>query len=367
MFPIIPKLLSRSHHGERGQVIFVAAAFIVIMAGAAAMAIDVGSYMAHRRSLQNAVDAIALAASQNLPNGDSAHSAANEWALKNEIDINSMNVIVTQQSLPSEPNPKVRIELETDHNLTFLRILGVSSASIDVSATAIMTSPAGGTGVSPLSVSLDALAGATLGEEVVLKYDANDITLGNTSPIRVDGPGSGNCGSNENYCSALQNGSTSIVCAEGADTTYCDDSYVVDTEPGNKVGGTRTALDWRIENTAGACSEFEGANGVFEDDPTTNEQGVYRIVPECNPFVNSEYASHRVMIIPVIEELCNGACEVTVVTFALFFLERIGNDGCTGNDCEIVGRFVTVNQNVGLLAGTFDEDSYNRFVRLVAD
>ena len=59
--------------------------------------------------------------------------------------------------------------------------------------------------------------------------------------------------------------------------------------------------------------------------------------------------------------------EYSSMPFALFFLERVGDDGCTGNDCEIVGRFVTVNQNVGLLAGTFDEDSYNRFVRLVAD
>ena len=58
---------------------------------------------------------------------------------------------------------------------------------------------------------------------------------------------------------------------------------------------------------------------------------------------------------------------VTVPVFALFFLERIGDDGCTGNDCAVVGRFVTVNQNIGLLAGTFDDDSYNRFVRLVAD
>ncbi len=370
MFPTLSRLFRRSHDGERGQVIFVAAAFIAIMAGGAAMAIDVGSYMAHRRTLQNSVDAIALAASQNLPQGDSAHAGANEWAIKNNVDINSMTVTVTQQNLPSEPNPKVRIDLEADHDLTFLRILGVGSAGIDVSATAIMTSPAGGSGVSPLSVTQAALDGATLGEEVVLKYDANNITLGNTSPIRVDGPGSGNCGSNDNYCSSLQYGSQGVVCAEAADTTYCDGPYLVDTEPGNKVGGTSTAIDWRIDNTDPRCSEFEGANGVFEDDPTTAEQGVYRIVPECNPFVNSQYDSHRVMIIPVLEGLCDGgggACEVTIVSFALFFLERVGSDGCTGNDCEVVGRFVTVNQNVGLLAGTFNEDSYNRFVRLVAD
>ena len=57
--------------------------------------------------------------------------------------------------------------------------------------------------------------------------------------------------------------------------------------------------------------------------------------------------------------------EYSSMTFALFFLEGYGGGGCTGNDCEIVGRFVKVNQNVGLLAGTYDEQSYNKFVRLV--
>ena len=154
--------------------------------------------------------------------------------------------------------------------------------------------------------------------------------------------------------------------AQGADTTYCNGLSVIDTEPGNKVGPTRTAINYRLNSTETQCSEFEGANGVFEDDPTTTEQGVYRIRPDCNPFVNSVYDSGRILIIPVIEELCSGSCEVTIVTFALLFLERIGDDGCTGNDCEIVGRFVRVNQNVGLLAGTYDEDSSNKFVRLVS-
>lgn len=366
MLSNIFNLLKGSHRNDRGQMIVLGAFFIMIMTGSAALAIDVGSYMSHRRSLQNAVDAIALAASLNLPVGDSAHAAANEWANKNGVDINSMTITITQQNLPSEPNPKVTIEIEVDHDLTFARVLGLDSADISVTATAIITSPAGGAGVSPLSVSEEALAGATLGDEVVLKYDANNISQGNTSPIRIDGPGSGNCGSSDNYCSGLMNGGESVICAQGADTTYCDGASVVDTEPGNKIGATRTAINWRLESTEEQCSEFEGDHGVFEDDPTTNEQGVYRIKPDCNPFVNSKYDSHRVMIIPIIDELCNGSCEVTITGFALFFLERVGDAGCSGNDCEIVGRFVTVNQNVGLLAGTYDEDSYNKFVRLVS-
>lgn len=343
----------------------LAVVLIAMIAAAAAIAVDLGNYMSHRRSLQNSADAIALAASLDLPSSAYAQAAADSWAAANGVDPDSMTITIIPQNLPSEPNPKVRVELEVDHGLAFARVIGLDSKELGVTATAIITSPAGGDGVVPLSVTEPALEGATLGDEVVLKYDANNIDQGNTAPIRLDGPGGGNCTSGDQYCAALQFGSQNVVCADGVDPTYCDGSSVVDTEPGNKVGATRTAINYRLNNTDSECADFEGDNGVFEDDPTTTEDGVYRIKQGCNPFLPGSPASKRVLVIPVIDELCNGSCSVTIVTFALFFLERIGDNGCTGNDCEVVGRFVKVNQNVGLLAGTFNEDSYNKFVRLV--
>lgn len=358
--------LQHSDRDQRGQVLVVATLFITVLAAGAAMSLDVGNYLSHRRNLQNSADAIALAASQELPTSSGTLATANQWAVKNGVDLNSMTVTIIPQHLPSEPNPKVKVEIAVDHGFTFARLMGVDSVNLTVSATAIITSAAGGDGVAPLSVTEEALEDATFGQEVVLKYDANDIKQGNTAPLQIDGPGSGNCGGQtEKYCSALQYGSESVVCADGVDPTYCNGPSVANTEPGNKVGPTRTAINERLDSTDAACSDFEGAYGVFEDDPTTSEIGVYRIRQDCNPFLDSSNESHRVLIIPVIDELCNGSCEVTVVAFALFFLERIGDGGCTGNDCEIVGRFVTVNQNIGLLAGTFDSQSSNTFVRLV--
>jgi len=352
---------------EQGQVLVVGVILIGVLAGGAAIAVDTGSYMSHRRSLQNDADAIALAASQGLPSESEATALANSWAAKNGIDTDNMTLTITPQDLPNEPNPKVEVELTADHSLTFLRLLGSENADVNADAVAIKTSPAGGDGVSPLSVEEEVLEGIGLGDEVVLKYDANNITQGNTSPIRIDGSGSGNCSTSDNYCTGLMLGAETVVCAEGTDETYCSGPSVVDTEPGNKVGGTREAITWRINETDVECSEFEGANGVFEDDPLSNEDGVYRINPECNPFINNVYESHRVMIIPVIDELPNGSAPVTIVSFALFYLERVGDGGCTGNECEVVGRFVTVNENVGLLAGTFNEQAFNTFVRLVAN
>ena len=56
---------------------------------------------------------------------------------------------------------------------------------------------------------------------------------------------------------------------------------------------------------------------------------------------------------------------VTIVEFALFFLEGYSENGCTGNDCEIEGRFINSNTNYGALMGVYDENTFAHFVRLV--
>jgi len=351
----------RALRSERGQAFVAVVLFLTVIGGSAAIAIDVGSYAAERRDLQNASDAIALAASQELPDAAAARAVANTWAAKNGIDPSSMTVTITQQSLPAEPNPKVKVTIEKSHSFTFARMVGISSAEVQASATAIHTSPAGGAGIVPLSITKEALADVDYGDEVVLKYDANQILTGNTGPLRVDGPGSGNCASSDKYCSGVKYGSENVVCADGVDQTYCDGPSAVDTEPGNKVGATRTAINYRLDNTSTECNDF---TDVFEDDPTSSDPDLYSITQECNPFLASSTSSLRVVIIPVINQLCNGSCQVTITGFVLAYLERIGSGGCTGNDCEVVARFARVDQNVGLLAGTFNPNSSNQFVRL---
>jgi len=157
------RLFRRFHRGQSGQVFFFVAAIIGILGGMAAIAVDLGSYSADRRDLQNAADAIALAASLELPDESDAVAAANQWAAKNGIDLADMRVTVIPQSLPSEPNPRVRVELERDHEFTFARLVGITTADVTAGTSAIKTSAAGGDGVAPLAVTEAALAGATLG------------------------------------------------------------------------------------------------------------------------------------------------------------------------------------------------------------
>src|SRR3990170_5547566 len=171
MFTNLLSRLHRSHRHQRGQVLVLVALFMGVLLGMIATAIDLGAFLADRRDMQNAADAIALAASQELPDEDAVQQAANEWALNNDIDPATMTVAITQQSLPTEPNPKVRVQLVDDHGFIFAKVIGITEADINVAAAAIRTSPAGGDGMIPLSVTEDALAGADWGEEIVLKYD----------------------------------------------------------------------------------------------------------------------------------------------------------------------------------------------------
>ncbi len=360
MITPVQRFLSRLHSGERGQVLVMVAGLLIVLLGMAALAVDLGGYATQRRDLQNAADSAALAASQDLPDATAARAAANAWAVKNDVDTSRMRVEIIPQSA-SEPNPKVRVTIEDTHDFSFAKAIGIRSGEIQVVAAAVKTSASGGDGTVPLAITEASLLDVTVGDPVVLKYDANDPSNGNFGPIRIDGSGGGNCTQGNAYCDSLQSGADNPVCAVGTEA-YCDGPTQVDTQPGNLTGSTRTAIQWRLDNTDSHCNEF---TEVFGDDPDSSDSEVYRLKQECNPFLAGGYDSHRVMIVPVIDTLCNGSCEVTIVDFALFFLEGFGTGQCTGSECQIIGSFVRVDQSIGLLAGSFDPSSFNSFVRLV--
>ena len=351
MFPTISRILKRLHTSQQGQILIAGMMFMVVIAGGAAIAVDTGSYLSHRRSLQNAADAIALASSQGLPETGDALGLANEWAELNGIETEEMNITFTQQILPGEVNPKVTVELTVGHSLTFMSVLGMDSAEISVTAAAVLTSPGGSNGLMPWSVLEEAKDLADPGDPGVLKYDSNNVLSGNFGALRIDGNGA------NVYRNTIKFGSENGLCADGVPD--CDDPSIVQTEPGNMTGATRQATDYRINNTSLACD-------TWTEVVIQNADGTHSIRPECNPFTaGGNEDSLRIIIIPVIDSLCNGACYVTVVEFALFYLDGYGDGGCSGSDCEITGRFINSNTNYGALMGVYDPDTFAHFVRLV--
>src|SRR5438067_6069672 len=126
---------SRPRRSERGQVIMLAALVLPLLLGMAALAVDVGGYSAHRRDLQNAADAIALAAARDLPSATDAQTTANVYAAKNGINPADMTVTVIPQS-GSITNPTVRVAIEKPHSFAFIGALGVGSKLVSASAAA---------------------------------------------------------------------------------------------------------------------------------------------------------------------------------------------------------------------------------------
>lgn len=344
---------------DEGQVMAMLALLMAALMGFTAMAIDVGSLAADRRDLQNAADAMALAAAMDLPDAGDAQDAALEWAEKNGVSPEEVqSVEVLQQSLPNRPNPQVTVTLTRDHDFVFARALGIDSADVEVSASAIKTSLGGGGDIVPWSVLKSVKDGANPGDQVVLKYDANHPENGNFGALAIDGTGS------STYRDSIKYGTDSTICTEPAVAHGCEETAPecndaeCSTEPGNMTGPTRQGVDYRTANTHSSCDAFEE---VFLD----NGDGTFRFDQECNPFVAGSKASLRVIIVPVIDDLDHGRDEVTIKELALFFLDGYEHGKCSGNSCEIKGRFVKANATVGGLVGVYDEESLVHFVRLV--
>jgi Flp pilus assembly protein TadG len=355
----VPRWLSScstpSCNNEAGQVLILFVLLIPVLLGMAALAIDLGTYSAERRTLQNDADSIALAAAQDLPDESAAQATAQDWAT--DLGYAAADVtVVTQPASTSDPNPSVRVTIDQTHEFAFMRALGVSEAAVGATAKAVKTSPGGMGNVVPWAVLESTRDSTEPGETVVLKYDSNNVESGNFGAIRLDGNGS------SVYRDSIEGGSTSTICSTA--TTSCTETSPVCTgaecqsETGNMVGPTRGGVDYRIENTDSYCDDFDE---VFTDDG----EGTYTLAAECNPWIDSSYTSLRVIVVPVISSLCNGSCAVTVTGFSLFWLDGYPNGRCTGSDCEIEGRFINADLTMGGLLGQYDPDSSVHFARLV--
>jgi len=336
---------------QEGQAFIVVALLLAVFGGMAALVVDIGSMTTDRRDLQNAADAIALAASQALPNQDAAQAVANQWAAKNDIALSEMELTFVAQNVPSVPNPKVIVKLTQDHEFTFARLIGVTSAEVGATAAAIRTSPGGSAGLVPWSVTRATLDAITPGVTTVMKYDSNGVTSGNFGAIQLDGSGA------NVYRDTAEFGSSNGLCATG--NSSCSYPSTAQVETGNMVGATRTAVDYRMDNTSASCDTWAEVTQVAGN-------GSMSLQPACNPFLpGGDPNSLRIIVIPVIASLCNGSCTVTITEFALFFLEGYDNGQCNGNDCDIQGRFIASNTNYGAQVGVFGADTLAHFVRLV--
>ena len=164
----------KGRRNERGQVLAIVAILLVAFIGMLGLVIDVGHVYVEQRHLQTAVDASALAAAQDLPDGDQAETTADDYSgypgSKNgffESDLVVGNPTVTPKCLsvatagvscavgtggcqgPIGCNA-VQVTQTVDVKPWFMGVLGFGSQTISASATATI---AGGAS-KPLDIEL---------------------------------------------------------------------------------------------------------------------------------------------------------------------------------------------------------------------
>jgi Flp pilus assembly protein TadG len=148
--------IRRRTRREEGQVIVIMVLFLVVLCGFAGMTIDVGRIYVAQRQLQEAVDAAALAAAQDLPTTATANSDVTAYsAYAGQKNAHSASMVAatpvatykclssTGLSCPSGSGQcscnAIQVKESATVNTTFLRVLGLTSfTAVGATSTASM-------------------------------------------------------------------------------------------------------------------------------------------------------------------------------------------------------------------------------------
>lgn len=162
---------------ESGQVLALVAVLMVVLLGMCALVLDVGSWYVKSRQTQNAADAAALAAAQDLPSSPSAAVAdAASYAQTDGASLASEPVI----SSTAGPDDTITAHATATAPSTFARLFGIDSVTVHASATAQAAgismvlgpgSSSDGTGEAvPFAVSAAQWQATPLGQPTTLAY-----------------------------------------------------------------------------------------------------------------------------------------------------------------------------------------------------
>ena len=131
------------HDPERGQVIVIVVLSLVVLLGMAAFVIDLGNFRAHRRQMQTAADAAALAGAMQLPpfSDGSTSCARAEYYEHQNTDATDDNNLIVDGNLDTSYCEllanSVRVKpVENDVPYVFGRVLGFVNTDVEARARA---------------------------------------------------------------------------------------------------------------------------------------------------------------------------------------------------------------------------------------
>ena len=292
----------RRADNQRGQTIVLFVLFLVVSTGAAAAAIDVGSWYLMKRKAQATADAVALAAAADLPNTVLATTDSSGYRVRNAWP-GAVQLTVSSERSGADT---VTAEATTKAPGYFSRVFGIDSVDIGARSVARHGSYTGwATNLAPWTLTLDRLVwGQNLDLKVV---PGNQYAPGNFGAINLIVPGKTACatanGAND-YRDLIENNAHSCLIEIG---------YQLDLKTGNMA-----ILDDALQNR-GAINNFDPARLI-----STAPNGVEELTKLEDP---------NIVVIPIIDRFVNGSHPVTVVNFAYFVITSWTKE-------NVRGRFV---------------------------
>lgn len=278
-------------NNEKGNAAALTAIVLVVLVGAASLALDAGQLYLNRARIVNALDSSVLAGVQYLPDHpDLALETASEYAQKNGLDLGECSFEVT------ESNRAITGQAQRQVSFYFARVLGYESGNVDAQAGARIYSVGAVSRLAPFGVIEDDYQ---FGQTIVLKEGAGDTVFsGWFGALRLGDGGA------SSYEDNIINGYPGMV--------HLGD--VIPIESGNMSMPTRRAIAECIDdcNHSPRCS----INGFDQ---------------QCS----------RILLVPLVRIASINAGghpdSIKVVGFAAFLVNRYTGNG---NDNEVEGSFI---------------------------
>jgi len=297
---------------QEGQVAVIIALLIVCLIGMTALVIDLGSLYQKRGFFQTVADSAALAGAQELfEDPNSAEDMAIEYANRHNVDIDYVDVEIFS-TLSTYYDTITVTSSNPDTPLFFARVLGINSADVGASATAMVGKPKQVYSVVPWLAIIPEGADwedwlwEVAGDEKIISGDLDESDF--LAWDSIENPGQWLT----RYRDRIINGYSEPL--ENGDTIY--------------------ARIINISQTTHATEERVGTWDPFGDLVTYSSGGVIKLAKSDTQFV----------MVPVAYEIevpkkanDKWSEEVEILGFAPFILTGIeGHGGST----EVIGRFI---------------------------
>ncbi|MFA5928642.1 MAG: pilus assembly protein TadG-related protein [Candidatus Margulisiibacteriota bacterium] len=283
--------------GKIGQTIIIIPLLVLVLIAAVGLTFDIGNVLLAKNKLQAAADAAALAGAKSLYGGlPLVRITVSDFVVRNGLATNNITIVTPYNG---DPN-RIRIIIQNNTNYYFMRVLGKSSVSISASSAALGVKT-GYHGCNALAMPEGTF---TLGNRYEIKSSAGEVHS-NHGAIALGGPGA------DQYRDNLSTG------YQGPPLSIGD---VIRTEPGQLKGPTATGFDARFN------AGFPGES--WNNYTLGNPRVVLVMLVDPNPYTIS------------------GSGEVTVRSFALFFLENYDH-----SDGSLDGTYIG-NADSSLLGGS---------------